>query len=90
MYKTLRISVTHFSLLSSFESEEKNPLRDISLRQNYEILIGEMNFRLGRITYVDMSKKRVSSLPKFANFTKNLRWSTLVASFAIWELKDGR
>ena len=47
MYKTLRISVTHFSLLSSFESEEKNPLRDISLRQNYEILIGEMNFRLG-------------------------------------------
>ena len=46
-YATLCISVTHFSLLSSFESEEKNPLRDISLRQNYESLIGEMNLRLG-------------------------------------------
>ena len=46
-YKTLCISVTHFSLLSSFESEEKNPLRNISLRQNYESLIGEMNLRLG-------------------------------------------
>ena len=45
-HKTLCISVTHFSLLSSFESEEKNPLRDISLRQNYESLIGEMNLRL--------------------------------------------
>ena len=47
MYKTLCISVTHFSLSSSFESEEKNPLRDISLRQNYESLTGEMNLRLG-------------------------------------------
>ena len=36
----------HPFLLSSFESEEKNPLRDISLRQNYESLIGEMNLRL--------------------------------------------
>ena len=47
MYKTLCISVTHFSLSSSFESEEKNPLRDILLRQNYERLIGEMNLRVG-------------------------------------------
>ena len=46
-YKTLCISVTDFSLSSSFESEEKNPLRDISLRQNYESLISEMNLRLG-------------------------------------------
>ena len=46
-YKALCISVTYFNLLSSFESEEKNPLRDISIRQNYESLIGEMNLRLG-------------------------------------------
>ena len=46
-YKALCISVTYFNLLSSFESEEKNPLRDISLKQNYESLIGEMNLRLG-------------------------------------------
>ena len=36
MYKTLRISVTHFSLLSSFESEEKNPLRDMAKLRNFD------------------------------------------------------
>ena len=48
-------------------------LRDISLRQNYESLIGEINLRLGVSRMWTCQKKRVSSLPKFANFSKNLR-----------------
>ena len=38
-------TVTHFSLLSSFEPEEKNALGDIPLWQNYESF-SETNFLL--------------------------------------------